>query len=101
MQRWIVPAAVLGGVALGVTGFVVAGRAGGVRTAAAADQTPSAPTLLAQTGPAPTTGPAQGAANGSPTQTITVDASGSVTSRPDIATLSLGVQVDRPTAQAA
>jgi uncharacterized protein YggE len=85
MQRWIVPAAVLGGVALGVTGFALAGRA--TRVPSAAAQTVPV-TTVAGSSPAPA-------------KTITVDASGSVTAQPDIATLSLGVQSDRPTAQAA
>jgi hypothetical protein len=74
----MVPVAVVGGVALGVTGYVVTTRDSTVPVAA-------------QVGPG--TVPAA--------RTITVDAMGSVKGRPDQATLSLGVQVDRPTAQAA
>lgn len=78
MRQWMVPAALAGGIALGVAGYVVVSR----------DST--AP-VAAQTG----TGTPPAA------RTITVDATGSVKGQPDQATLMLGVQVERPTAQAA
>lgn len=78
MRQWMVPAALAGGIALGAAGYVVVNHEGSTPVAAQAgtSTTPAA-------------------------RTITVDATGSVKGRPDQATLMLGVQVERPTAQAA
>lgn len=78
-QRWIVPLALVGGTALGVAGFAF--LRGGSTGPAAAKTTPTTPSTSART--------------------ITVDASGSVKGRPDMATVYLGVQVEKPTAQEA
>jgi uncharacterized protein YggE len=80
-QSWIIPAAVLGGLALGTAGFLFLVRDGGADIAAA-QTTTTTPTPL-------------------PARTITVDASGSVRGKPDIATITIGVQVDKPSAQEA
>jgi len=79
MRRWTIPVAVAGGMAVAVVGVLVAGRSAPAPAGAQAATT-SAPTA---------------------TRTITVDAVGSATGRPDQATISMGVQVERPTAQAA
>jgi uncharacterized protein YggE len=79
VQRWIIPAAVLGGVALGVTGIAFVNNGGGSRPAVA-QATPVSTPL---------------------TKTISVDASGSVKGKPDTANVNLGVQADKASAEEA
>ena len=79
MRTWTIPVAIVGGAAVAVAGFV------------ALTHEPGAGLASAQT----TTVPAAAG------KTISVDATGTVRVKPDTATVNLGVQAERPTAQEA
>ena len=79
MRTWTIPVAIVGGVAVAVAGFM------------AVTHEPGAGVASAQT----TTVPA------APGKTISVDATGTVRVKPDTATVNLGVQAERATAQEA
>ena len=57
--------------------------------------------LAGRSGPAPAAAQTVTTSTPAVTRTISVDAVGTASGRPDEATVSMGVQVDRPTAQAA
>ena len=79
MRTWTIPVAIMGGVAVAVAGFM------------AVTHEPGAGLASAQR----TTVPA------APGKTISVDATGTVRVKPDTATVNLGVQTERATAQEA
>jgi uncharacterized protein YggE len=79
MRTWTVPVAIVGGVAVTAASFMAVTRDPGTRPASA--QTTSVPATLGKT--------------------ISVDATGTVRVKPDTATVNLGVQAERPTAQEA
>lgn len=79
MRTWTIPVAIVGGVAVTAAGFMAVTRDSGTRLAAA--QTTTVPATVGKT--------------------ISVDATGTVRVKPDTATVNLGVQAERPTAQEA
>ncbi|MEO5723617.1 MAG: SIMPL domain-containing protein [Ilumatobacteraceae bacterium] len=103
--RWL--AAVLGGAAIGmmaVGAVAIIGRNDPGTTSAGRVDKSSEPTTMPVESPPPTdpgAGTTVGPITGVVARTITVSGNGSVTVKPDTATLNLGVQSDRPTATAA
>jgi uncharacterized protein YggE len=79
MRTWTIPLAIAGGVAVAVGGFVVLTRDNGAGPVSAQSTTAPAPA----------------------SKTISVDATGTVRVKPDIATVNVGAQAERPTASEA
>jgi uncharacterized protein YggE len=87
MRSWITPAALAGGIVLGAVGATAYGTL---------DASPQPAT--AQTSPEPTSPPPSETATAGPVRMITVDGTGIVSGTPDLLTVSMGVQVQAPTA---